>query len=151
MEASMLVASDEATCVGGSIPVRVASVLCSLQAGMARARYLGLRHCKTGAGLAFQQRDQPAGLLCLGAISHQDLHVPRVRGRAVEYLERQGALGDAQATLRGSTLHPGPPPQLKGPPSLEIESQTLRLSSDPLSKRKDTEAHMPPPLWAALP
>jgi hypothetical protein len=52
-------------------------------------RYLGLCHSKTGAGLALQERGQPAGLLLLSAIAHQELHVPCVWSRAVEYLRRR--------------------------------------------------------------
>lgn len=51
--------------------------------------YLRLRHSKAGAGLPLQQRSQPAGLLLLGAVAHQQLHVPRVWGRAVKYLKRK--------------------------------------------------------------
>lgn len=51
--------------------------------------YLRLRHSKTGAGLPLQQRSQPAGLLLLRAVTHQELHVPRVWGRAVKYLKRK--------------------------------------------------------------
>lgn len=53
-----------------------------------QARYLGLGHSKTGAGLSLQQRNQPAGLLLLGAVSHQKLHVPCVWSRTVKDLER---------------------------------------------------------------
>lgn len=52
-------------------------------------RYLGLSHSKTGAGLSLQQGSQPAGLLLLSAIPHQNLHVPCVWSRAVEDLKRR--------------------------------------------------------------
>ena len=56
---------------------------------MTQGRYLGLSHSETGASLSLQQWNQPAGLLLLGAVSNQKLHVPRVWSRTVKDLERR--------------------------------------------------------------
>lgn len=53
------------------------------------SRYLGLSHSETGASLSLQQWNQPAGLLLLGAISNQKLHVPCVWSRTVKDLKRR--------------------------------------------------------------
>ena len=53
------------------------------------SRYLGLSHSETGASLSLQQWNQPAGLLLLGAVSNQKLHVPCVWSRTVKDLERR--------------------------------------------------------------
>lgn len=57
--------------------------------GDVRRQYLGLRHGKAGADPALQQGHQPPGLLFLSAIPHQELHVPRIGGRAIKYLKRR--------------------------------------------------------------
>lgn len=54
-----------------------------------QGRHLGLSHSETGASLSLQQWNQPAGLLLLGAVSNQKLHVPRVWSRTVKDLERR--------------------------------------------------------------
>ena len=56
---------------------------------MTQSRYLGLSHSETGASLSLQQWNQPAGLLLLGAVSNQKLHVPCVWSRTVKNLERR--------------------------------------------------------------
>lgn len=56
---------------------------------MTQGRHLGLSHSETGASLSLQQWNQPAGLLLLGAVSNQKLHVPRVWSRTVKDLERR--------------------------------------------------------------
>ena len=58
---------------------------------MTQGRHLGLSHSETGTSLSLQQWNQPAGLLLLGAVSNQKLHVPRVWGRTVKNLEEEKA------------------------------------------------------------
>lgn len=54
--------------------------------------YLGLSHSETGADLPLQQWPQPAGLLLLGAVAHEQLHVACVWSRTVKYLKGNGSI-----------------------------------------------------------
>ncbi len=55
-----------------------------------RRGHVRLRHTKGGADLAFQQRLEPLLLLLFSAVANQDLHIPRIRRRAIEYLGCHG-------------------------------------------------------------
>lgn len=69
----------------------------------APARYLGLGHSKTRASLSLQQWNQPAGLLLLGAIAHQKLHVPGVWSRTVKYLKRRKSIMVTPISIFGTS------------------------------------------------
>src|SRR6202165_606079 len=53
---------------------------------------IGLRHRETGTNLSIQKRTQPSIFLLRGAEAVEDLHVPGIRGRAIEDF---GSPGDA--------------------------------------------------------
>src|SRR3981081_3201748 len=58
----------------------------ALDVGRVRGRDIRLRHRATGADLCIQGRAQPSILLFRCAVAGEDLHIPRVRRRAVEDL-----------------------------------------------------------------
>lgn len=93
--------------------------------------YLGLRHSEAGADLSLQQWDEPAGLLLLGAIAHQKLHVPCVWSRTVKYLKRKKSIMvTPMSNLKLQILRKHVPGHLPSPSPSDTLLEALPLPRD---------------------